>query len=332
MLAVEEREHPLEGRERLDVRLCGDPSRGGRGAIGGGAVPSLQREPRLTNPTPRHQVAQLCGLAQLASLADRASRMVDVIAELVEDRAVVYGVGAHQGDPEAKGVAARRVELLLGKVEIRRAHCRVRETVVQRGREAGIEIMSPQRLECVAIHRERLGRTLVREGLREITQLQDATEWTEGGSSGRDRSPVERDGIRPLTTPVRDERAKMEHVTRRSPRKRLRPCDDRLGSLGPAIVEQNATKLERKPRAKSFRRATRGLGLGPGEPESRVLTFAAEQGAPSSGEQQRHAFGRVGDTRQRRVEAIAPLVERSHDPRELGRERALSWSCRHSAP
>ena len=82
MLAVEEREHPLEGRERLDVRLCGDPSRGGRGAIGRGAVPSLQREPRLTNPTPRHQVAQLCGLAQLASLADRASRMVDVIAEL----------------------------------------------------------------------------------------------------------------------------------------------------------------------------------------------------------------------------------------------------------
>src|SRR5207253_2721841 len=178
---------------------------------------------------------------QLAGLSGRAFRSLGRVPRSIRD-----GTPEQERDrgdqvrpleisPRPFTEAARRVELLLGKVEIRRAHCRVRETVVQRGREAGIEIMSPQRLECVAIHRERLGRTLVREGLREITQLQDATEWTEGGSSGRDRSPVERDGIRPLTTPVRDERAKMEHVTRRSPRKRLRPCDDRLGSLGPAI-------------------------------------------------------------------------------------------------
>ena len=94
--------------------------------------------------------------------------MVDLVAQLEEDRAVVHRIRTHQGDPEAERIPARRVELGGGETEIGGADRRIGQAVVERRREPRVEIVRTQRLEGVAIHRERLGGTLVRERLCEI--------------------------------------------------------------------------------------------------------------------------------------------------------------------
>ena len=108
---------------------------------------------------------------------------------------------------------------------------------MERWREAGIEVVRTQRLKRVAIHRERFSGTLVRERLSEIAQLEDSAQRAKRGSSVRDRPPVERERLRALAAPVGDKRAEMKDVTRWSPGKRFGPRDDRLGGLGPAVVE-----------------------------------------------------------------------------------------------
>ena len=88
---------------------------------------------------------------------------------------------------------------------------------MERRREARIKVVRPQRLERVAIHRERLGWAFVREGLGEIAKLKHAAERAERGPSLRDGLPVERDGVGALAAPVRDERAEVKEIARRAP-------------------------------------------------------------------------------------------------------------------
>src|SRR5207245_11394629 len=102
-----------------------------------------------------------------------------------------------QRNSEPKRVATRGVELRIREVEIGGANRGVGESVVERRREARIKVVRPQRLERVAIHRERLGWAFVREGLGEIAKLKHAAERAERGPRLRDGLPVERAGAGP---------------------------------------------------------------------------------------------------------------------------------------
>src|SRR6266550_8668620 len=108
---------------------------GSRGSVGSCAILALQSEPRLADPAPREEVAQLRGLAHLAGLNERLTRAVDVVAELRDDGSVVQGVSVHQRDVETEGVAARGGELGLGEIQIAGADRGVGEAVMQGGRE-----------------------------------------------------------------------------------------------------------------------------------------------------------------------------------------------------
>jgi len=124
----------------------------------------------------------------------------------------------------------------------------------------------------------------------------------------------------------------MKDVARRDARERLGPRDDGLGRLGSAVVEEDAAELEREARAKRLVGRARCVRLRSGEPEACLVALAAKDRAAAGGEEERDALRRRGHARNRRTRALAALVERRHDASGLGREQALSWCGRHSAP
>src|SRR5437773_2131373 len=102
-----------------------------------------------------------------------------------------------------------------------------------------------------------------------------------------------------LAAPVGDQSAQVKDVARGTSGKRLRPRDNGLGRLGPAVVEEDAPELERETCTERLGCAPRGMRLRTREPQARLVAFAAEERAASRGEEQRHAFRRGGDPRKR---------------------------------
>ena len=217
VVTVEEREDRIEGREGLGVTRTRQLARQGGRTLGGGAVLSFEREPRFANTAPGLEIAQLLRGAQGLGLGDRGGRLVELVAQLRDDGSVVRGIRLHERQSQARRVASRGGELGLCEVEIPGAYRGIRETVVQRGRGARIELVRPQGLERVTVHRQRFGWTFVRERLGKVAKLEHSAQRAQCRTRSCDRSPVERDGLPAPAAPVGDQRAQVEDIARRPP-------------------------------------------------------------------------------------------------------------------